>query len=254
MTSLSIGAAWTATAELIRREGALLLPVALTLSGFPSLMLRLLVPEQDMLAARETGQAAPWMLWLIPVSVLTIAGSLAIAAMVLIPRISVAEALRLALRRLPIAVAAAAVFVGAALVGTLAAGFAGLLGRPVGAAALVLVAGALAYGAIRVMLQLPVIVAEAVGPIAALRRSWAITRGNFARLAAFIGLILIASLVLGAVAAVVGGVVGLLIGKLSGVAALAALITALISAVLSSIFSIVATVMLAMLYRQAVRG
>lgn len=250
MTNLSIGAAWTATAELIRREGALLFPVALALSGFPSLMLRLLVPEQELLLAGEKGEPAAWMLWLIPVSLLAILGSLAIAAMALIPRISVAEALRVALLRLPVALAAGAVFVAASLSGVVVAAFAAALGRPAGAVALVVVAGALTYGAIRVMLQLPVIVAEGVGPIAALRRSWAITDGSFLRLAGFIGLILIASLVLGAVAATVGGVIALLAGKASGIALLATVIGASISALISSAFSVVATVMLAMLYRQ----
>ncbi len=131
------------------------------------------------------------------------------------------------------------------------AAFAAVLGRPVGSAALIALAGALTYGAIRLMLQLPVIVAEGVGPIAALRRSWDITRGNFPRLAGFVGLILVASLVLGAVAATVGGIIALLVVKASGAAVLAVLVSALISALISSAFSVVATVMLAMLYRQA---
>jgi lipoate-protein ligase B len=107
---------------------------------------------------------------------------------------------------------------------------------------------------VRMIMSGPVASAEAVGPITILKRSWALTDGNFWRLFAFIFAFFIAAIiVLLAIGAAVGVTVGVTAGRIEPMSG-SALIVALVQALLNAIITTVFAVMIARLYVQANGG
>ena len=107
MATLSIGKAWEETAAFVAREAALLLPVALLFVALPIVLLQEMTPPelvQWSASMKGTMPAVPGSYWfsLLLAVVLIWFGSLTLFALALRPGISVAEALRLALHRLPV--------------------------------------------------------------------------------------------------------------------------------------------------------
>ena len=91
---------------------------------------------------------------------------------------------------------------------------------------------------------------EQVGPIGLLKRSWALTRGQFGRLLLALALLVIAALALSsAVSIVVGTVTALLIGEAKPFT-LAALIIALAGGIVSALISSVSAAMVGRIYVQ----
>ena len=134
------------------------------------------------------------------------------------------------------------------LVGGLVLTIFALFGVPLLAAVgIVFAIGVAVYFGVRASLAGPVIALESErNPVAALKRSWAMTRGRAGRIALFYGLVAIAFIVAMAVISALIGIVVALFASPSTVAIVGAVISATLSAVLATYFvGIVAAV-----YRQ----
>ena len=257
MKRLSISAAWEQTTAILSRDGKLLTSVALAMVALPATATGLVSPKGF------ADQATPFWIDLVILiaSIVALAGQLALIRLALGPSITVAGAIVHGLKRMPIYLLAAIAVVIALLV--LAIPFAVALtamGVPIGAKPVAmspgLVTAAVIYVLIvcfvgvRMMMAGPAASAEPIGPIAVLRRSWALTSGHFWALLGFLLIFFVGAIVaLGAVAAAAGTLIGLLIGPpdpLSASAVLEALIEGLVNAAVTVVFA----VMLARIYVQ----
>lgn len=261
MATMSIGKAWEEAVAFVARESTLLLPVALLFLAVPVLLLQEMTPPE--LAAwsanpNRTGMppvpGSYWITLLITVVAIWF-GSLALFALALRPGISVGEALRLSGRRLPVLLGTAflvgAAFMAVIFVTAMVVGIAAALSK--GAAALIgglLFAGvgaAMLFAAVRFLLINPVVIDGTDGVIASLRQCWALTRGHFWRLLAFMIVVLLLSVVLASAAQ---AVFGLIAGLIAGADA-ARLVGGIAGAAVSTVVQVYMLVMLARLYRQA---
>lgn len=212
MKSLSIGKATQDAGLFLKREGGLVVPIALLFTGIPvALLLQAIPPSLRRMV--ESGDAAPpvdlppvalLLLFLCPLFVLV--GTLAIYALALRPGISVGEALRHGMTRLPVALGAA-LLVGMALAVPLLAF--GAVSPSLGSS--VLLVGAFFLSA-RLLPLNAVIAARPVGTIAALKESWMLSRGHMARLLAFVVLISFPVMIAQVVGQTLFGLVGYAFG------------------------------------------
>lgn len=255
--ALSLNKAWDDAQRFIRREAALLVPVALTLMVLPSAVFELMAPQ------RATVDTAPgsWLLALPVFALFTLLGSLAITRLAFQDGLSVGEALTVALRRLAIAIGASLILLAVAMLAMMpiapmlpsAQGGAAGLG---GGAALFMMVYAMALFAggfflfVRLLLVNVVIVVEAVGPIAAMKRSFALTNGHFLKFTGLLALFLVLSMVVGGAISLAGGAVFVGMGRLIGAEDIGRLLLALVSGAVSATLSVYFVVMLAMVYRQ----
>jgi len=113
VTRLSIEASFAWAQRFVAREWGLVLPIALAFIAFPQLALALVTPAdlQQALTTvpiKDMARVQSAMAWLAPAVVAIVAiggvGGLAITALALTPRMSVGEAIVLAVRRLPVLV------------------------------------------------------------------------------------------------------------------------------------------------------
>lgn len=191
--------------------------------------------------------------WLLGMAVCQVIGTLAMLALYTDrTRPTVAEALKLALRgALPVILAqllAGMGFVLAALIPIMLVALTGVqaLATVVVAACLV----ALVYVMVRISLIAPVVMVEGErNPIAALRRSWDLTRGNAGRLTLFYALLLVG---FGIVILLVGGLADLLLRLVLGMELGTALGT-LVSAALQAVMAIFLMAVYAATHRQLAR-
>src|SRR3989337_1832711 len=107
MTKLSIGQAWTETIESVKRDGRLIVPVALAFAVIPATLFALAVPRVPAGQMREPGV---WMLLYALLILAALARQIAIMRMAIGPAASVGEAIRHALRRAPAVIGAALMF------------------------------------------------------------------------------------------------------------------------------------------------
>ena len=260
MTAFSLGTVWEETIAFLRRESGLLVPVALALFGPAQLLLRFAMGGAADPAAMA-GKAINVQIFLaFPALLLALYGYLAISLLVLVPGLSVGEALVRAVRTFPKAIAAgglimiawfaiAIAIVTAATLGVVlfrsspqAPGVANLLSLLIIIPMLVIV--------VRMLLFAPVLAAEEVGPIDALRRIWTLSRANILR---FIGvwlLFLFLGFLVTTVDMLVFGSIFRLIGLGIGDAELLAIVQALISAGLQAMLSLGMTIYIALVYRR----
>lgn len=222
MVALSIGKAWEDSVAFVRREVALLLPVALTLVVLPFIVVGQMLPQELMTnPAQGPGMAQlppAVMAGLLVAGLISLVGSLAIYVLSLQPGVSVGEALQRAGRRLPILLAAAImVGLGFMILFVLVSALAGLVGLAFGKAgalvlSFVLVAAIILYVSTRMLMLNLVVVDTNLGPVASIRESWSLTRGMVSRLIFFFLTFLFLILLVQAAAQAVFGVVGNLIG------------------------------------------
>jgi hypothetical protein len=126
------------------------------------------------------------------------------------------------------------------------------LGVATGVQAVAALAAAIAFGAmlyvwIRVLLAMPAIAVEGIrNPVAAVQRSWALTRGNTARIVLFLLLLMLAYMVIVGVATLVLGLVlALILGtKSAGIA------VGIVTSALGTVFLIYLYTSLAAIHRQ----
>ncbi|WP_298400183.1 glycerophosphoryl diester phosphodiesterase membrane domain-containing protein [Sphingobium sp.] len=262
MATMSIGKAWEEAVAFVAREASLLLPVALLFVALPGLILEQMTPPElqawfaqpkmETIPAMPPGFGLAMMLTII----LIWFGSLALFALALRPGISVGEALRLSLARLPVLIgtalvaagALAAIVIVAVLVGVVfslaSKALAATLGLLLGLGA----AGLVFYASIRLVLLNPVVIDSQAGVMASLRAAWALTRGHFWRLFGFLILVMILSTIASTAAQAVVGVLGGLIAGVDG----AKLAGSIAAAIVSTVIQVYMLAMLARLYRQAV--
>lgn len=263
MGSFSLGTIWEQTVAFLRQENGLLVPVALAIYGPAQLMLD--VGLTAAMAARSAQPALPSeALLVLPGALLLLFGNLAIARIVLTPGISVAEALAGATRRVGPALGAMLMLFAVVLAVGLAIIVAATMGAMIFGAdpkspALAMQLSALVIVPMIVlwvrMLMLPAVLAkEEQGVMAALRRAWALSRGQGAR---FVGVILLTTF-LGIVVAMIEQFV---VGSLIGLAKLATgedqifvLLGTVLNAGIEALLAMAVAVYLALIYRALVSG
>ncbi len=211
---LSISAAWDETASFARREARLLFPIAFLLLSLPAAIVRAIAPVAG---AGDLPRAGLWLASLPILLCVSLIGALAISALALGHAAGAGAAFRLAAGRF-VALLGAAVVValGGALLAVAVFLLAGLIAATASAYAALPVLAVLPvylFFWVRLMLMTPAACAEAIGPIALIRRSWQLTRGHFWRLLGFVLTVTIVSLV---VLASVGAIGGILITLAAG--------------------------------------
>jgi hypothetical protein len=262
-SKLSISRAWDDTREVLRRDGKLITSVALALIVLP-VAIGLLVAPPKALSGVEPAKWAGFVSLI--VSLIGIAGQIAIIRLALGPAISVKEAIQHGFKRLVPAFAALFLFgLAAAIVAIplmlVIAGPDALKSAvaeqptPALGRALLIIGLLLLAAAVRFQLIMPVASAETGNPFQILRRSWELSKGQFLRLLGFLLLSLILALVL---VLFLGQVGGALIAKtLFGTIApfsLAALITGLLSGAAQAAFAMIVSVMMGRIYVQLAGG
>src|SRR5256885_4514655 len=257
MRHLSLSQAWEETKEIITREGRLLAAVALALVALPAAVNGLVSPN-------GVGSAAtPWWIDVVVIvtSLIALAGQLALIRLALGPSITVGGAIVHGVRRLPIYFLSALLIVIALFIAAIpfAVALAALgvplpannmrASTPAAVAALVYLA-LICFVVVRMLMSAPVASAEAVGPIAIIRRSWELTAGNWWRLFAFLVMIFLAAFVLAiAVRTAIGVVVEMLLGPVAPLST-SALVIAIVLALLNSVLTVLLAVMFARIYVQ----
>ena len=251
MTKLSIGQAWSETLQVAKREGRLIVPIALAFVVIPATLFALAVPP---VPAGQLPEPGGWAL-LYPVLIFAaLIGQMAIMRLAIGPAASVSESIRHALRRSPSVIGAALIFgipAAAIILPTAMPVLANPTNPPPTAALLFLIACVVLLCVwIRLMLMTAAGVAEEIGPVAIVKRSWALTRGNFWRLLAMALLFgIVALIAIKATQWVSGSVLIVALGKPEPWT-VSALLIALVAAITQTIASVLFAIMLARIYVQ----
>jgi hypothetical protein len=265
MASISISKAWDETNALVRREATLLVPVALALIALPGVLLAQVRPVTAARSATDAMLSQPAMLANAISLLITLFASLVLTLLALRPGISVAEAIRGALPRFPVAIGASLLLgVGFALLVVpamplLTGGNAAVQRLSPAVAMLLLlylcaILALLLYGLVRLLLLNTVAAVEQLGVIATVKRSWALTRGLVLRLLGFVALFLALSVVVSFAVVAAGGTVLIGLGRLLGDEALGRLLLDLLTGFVNAGFVAWLYLMLAAIYRQIVAG
>ncbi|KKC25411.1 hypothetical protein [Sphingomonas sp. SRS2] len=260
MTAFSLGTVWEETIAFLRRESGLLTPVALAIFGPAQLLLRFAMVGAANPAAMAGKAVSAQIFLAFPALLLALFGYLVVSLLVLVPGISVGEALSRSIRAFFRAVAAgglvmvawiciAIAIVTAATLGVMlfqsspqSPGVANLLSMLIIIPMLVIV--------VRLLLFAPVLAVEEAGPLDALRRIWGLSRDNVLR---FIGvwlLFLFLGFVVTMVDMLVFGSIFRLVALAVGDAELLFVVQSLVSAGLQSVLSLGMTVYIALIYRR----
>ncbi|WP_156679546.1 hypothetical protein [Sphingomonas profundi] len=262
MAPVSFSTAWDDTNAIVRREAALLVPVALALIVLPGVVLDRVRPSAAVMAKGAAAGAFEPALLANPLNLLvTLFASLVLSLLALRPGISVAEAMREAGGRFPVAVGSSLLLgIGFALVAApalpIVLGGEGAVQRLNPAFALLLllylvaIALGLVFAMVRLLLLNTVAVGERRGVFATIARSWEMTRGLFWRLLGFVLLFVAASVIAAVAVVTAGGTVLLALGRLLGDEALGRLLLDLLRGLANAAFLTWFYVMLANLYRQ----
>lgn len=251
MSKLSLSLAWEETVAALARDGRLFVAVGLALFVLPGLVLDVSMPVVE---PGKFPPAGPWVAVAIGALLVTLVGQLTVIRLGLEPHVAVGEAIARGVKRLLSYVGATLCWLVPILIlGSLLYGLteAGQSGVAVAASlALILLSVLFAFLSVRLMLLSPVATAENIGPVAVLRRSWELSRGNWWRLFAFLFLFGLGAIcVILAVNSVAGLIVRLIVED-AGPRSLGGLLIALISQVVSAVLSVVLFVMLARIYVQ----
>ena len=257
---LSISRAWDETREIFRRDGSLLISVALALIVFPEVVVGLIDPRTGSAEAASSGLVQTLRFF---AGLITLIGQLALIRLALGPSTTVGEAIRHGARRFLYALGAIVLlFVLLAIIVIPTVAVIALLSgidlaqmssaKPTGPAAMLILFVVLLALALSVRFTLvsPVASAEDVGPIEIVKRSWNLTRGHYWRMLGLVLLLLVAALVLLIAAGIVGGILARLISQDIEPFSVASLIVALLGGIAQGAFSVLGSVMLARTYAQ----
>jgi hypothetical protein len=258
---LSISHAWEETKARIAADGRLILTVALAMIALPAAVAQFVVPGS---ALGRTPQSPGEVVLMVVVWLIGIIGQLALIRLAIGPSVSVGEAIAHGARRAPAMIGAIILVLVAMFLLSLpfVAALAGLgvslepgVPPPLSAWLLLLLFMALMlFVAVRMLMTSAIASAEKAGPIAIVRRSWDLTRGQAPRLLGFLILFIIGVvIVVAAVSVTTNLIVTLLVGPVERFTA-AALIIALVEALASAVVSAVFLVMLARIYVQLTGG
>ena len=256
MRGLSLSRAWDETKGIVTHDGRLFASVALALVALPAAI-------QGLVSPRGMDASAPW--WVDAVafasSLIALAGQLALIRLALGPSITVGGAIGHGIRRMPIYLLSVILILVALFIAAIP--FAVVLtalgvplpanGVPASSPAIIaalLYLALIFFVAVRMLMSAPVASAEAVGPLAILRRSWDLTAGNWWRLFAFIVMVVVAALVLAIVARTASGLlVQVALGPPEPMST-SALVIAIVLALVNAALTVVLAVMLARIYAQ----
>jgi hypothetical protein len=257
---LDMGAAWVQATGLIGANRDTISALAGLFFFLPSMASTLLVPElsdpsqsapppgadpevamQVMMDQMSAAYAENWLI-LLAVTAVQFIGSMSLFAL-LTDRgnPTVGEALGTGLRSIPSYIAAQLLTVlGAALAIGIPLGVVSAMGGAAVSVLAVLVALILiVYVVVKLLLVAPVIAIEGErNPLAAIGRSWQLTKGNSLRILLFLALLV---LVIVIISVLVAGIVGLVLAAIGGAVATIgnAIVGALVSALLTVIFLVV---------------
>ena len=218
MAKLDTNAAWKEATALVAANRDVLFALAGVFFLLPSLALAIFggepqvasgMGQDEMVAAMAEFYGRAW--WLILISaVLQVVGMLAILTLMRDrTRPTVGEAIAGGFSGAVVYLVAQFVFFFAAvLVGSLAIGAAAVVSPVLAGVLVVVLFGALVFAFVRLVLLAPLVAVEGMrNPFAALRRSWALTRGNFWRIFGFLVLVGILFLVVLAIVMLIVGVI-----------------------------------------------
>ncbi len=256
MGRLSISRTWEETRAIMARDGKLLATVAAAMFLLPQLLVGLVTGEKAPAAAGNQ-----YLLLMTLALLIGLVGQLAVVRLSLGSNVSVGEAIRHGFRRAPpfilamllLCLAAVSLLLLLSIVlvmtGTVGGDVQNMPPRDVGLIFL-LIFLPLLFFMVRLLPVAAVASAEDAGPIAIIRRSWALTGGQFWRLAGFLVLFLIAAVVLTLALGMLGGlVVKTVVGPVEPFT-LAALVLSLFTAAAQTVVTLVYVVMLARIYTQ----
>jgi hypothetical protein len=207
--------------------------------------------------------ATPWWVDVITIvaSLIALGGQLALIRLALGPSVTVGGAIAHGLRRLPVYIVSVILIVICLVICLIPiAVILAALGVKVSARgappnAATMIAGLIYFAivcfvGVRMLMAAPVASAEHRGPIAILKRSWALTKGNFWPLFGFlVAFVIGAIIVLLAIGSALGVVIRLTFGAMEPMSA-AALVFALVQALVSAAITALFAVMLARIYLQ----
>lgn len=252
--NLSIGTAWAEAAAFVRRERRLIAPIVLGLVMVPAVIASMVQPP---VASGQRPPPGSWMIVTLFMIMAMVVGQLAIALLATGWRGSVGDAIKRAVKRLPTLILAGfAVIIPIFVLLTIIMALMGVKGgadgqlspSKVGLASLpllLLFMAAVLYVAVRVLPLVAIVATGDQGPIAALKRSFAMTSGNFWKLLGFLLLLSIAFGVAAvAVSAVVGSIVTLAFGR-PDAWSVSLLLIALVGGLIQAAFVTIYTAMLA---------
>lgn len=265
MSKLSLSVAWDETRAILARDGRLFGAVALALLVLPAAVLGAFYPGGlgGALFMAIEGSSLPLSLLLILVFLVIATGQLAVTRLAIGPSVTVGGAISHAVRRLP-AYIAVALIVGAAIMAVMfiaATAIAVIVGAPATEAELaksplVVVAVVVLFAVYLFLLTRIVSLSAAIattedgGPIHIIRRSWAITSGNFWRLLGYLVIYFIGTAIaVFAILSISALVFSLLFGRVEPMSA-SALLLSIVSALLNGCLILILALMLARIYVQ----
>jgi len=250
----SISKAWDESRTVIGRDGKVLVAIALALLVLPGLIADLFMPDV------APGELPPMGLWMIAVLIaflIALVGQLAIIRIASGGGVTAGQAISHAAGRAPVYIAATILWTlpFVLLVFAVTRSINPEAAPTPGVALMVLIAAfVLFFGGLFVFIRLlmcgPVASNETAGPVAILRRSWQLTKGNWWRLFGFFLLFMIAAVVIMMFAGIVGGIIGALISGDPQPMTVGALLVSLVTQVAGAAVSVVFSVMLARIYVQ----
>jgi hypothetical protein len=266
--SLSIEDALQWTQHFVAREWRLLLPVALAFLALPPITLGLLLPSRIATAAMTPQTLMPLLEsvpWVIPagllVQVIALAGGLAIVALALVPRVSVQEALALAVQRLPVfALALILILIAEVIIATVAAVLLQLAGVALQAQQgllILILFGISLFAGIRLLVLGPVVIASRAGPIAAIRLAWELTSGAVWRLVGAVLVYIFGGMVVVLASAFALGAIFVLVANAAGLPDLGPVLSTIYLRLIVALFWTGFHVLVVALYRQlggSIRG
>ncbi|RST30483.1 hypothetical protein HMF7854_06285 [Sphingomonas ginkgonis] len=255
MRPLSISEAWAGSMARLRSDGRLYGAVGLAFFALPDLVYSVAGASSMASAQRDPGSFALLLLMLL----LGMVGQLALARLALGGGASVGEAIRHAARRIP-ALIGAGFLVALPLMLPLVPILATLQGvtpnsvpsggQTLAALAFLLWSVLVVWVAARLMLLSPVVTSEPLGPLAALRRTLALTKGRALRLFGLIVAFLIVAAVASiAISSAVGVVVVLALGRPEPWS-VSALLLALVAALVQAAITVLFVLLIARIYAQ----
>ncbi|MET0179043.1 MAG: glycerophosphoryl diester phosphodiesterase membrane domain-containing protein [Novosphingobium sp.] len=241
MAKLDSNAAWKDASSLVAANRELFVVLAGVFFLLPGLASAVLVGEPPITPGMTSGQmmamlreyyADTW--WIIALSsVLQVVGMLAILTLMRDRRRpTVAEAIRAGFAGLlPYLAAQVLLAFAVVVIGGTAIGLAAAVLPALAVVLTLLLVAFVVFAAVRLVLVGPVIAVEGVrNPIAAMRRSWALTRGNFWRVFGFLVLVLILFVVVLAVIMLAVGLVLALVSSGETQRVLAAVVSSALTA------------------------
>jgi hypothetical protein len=219
----------------------------------PGLIADLFMPQ---VPQGELPSGGAWVVPLIISFLIALVGQLAIIRIAVGAQTTVKGAISHSVARAPVYIAATILWMLPLLLvgGVISAAASGEQPSPGTAGTVLLLSLILLVGGlflfVRMLMCGPVASNEKVGPIAVLRRSWELTRGNWLRLFGFFLLFTIAAIIVLMFVGIVAGLIGRLISEDLQPMTVGALITSLISQVAGAVISVIFSVMLARIYVQ----